>query len=968
MERKPNDAVKMKVNSFYIFLVVLLLSGFFSGHRHFENRAESGYTGFSFSDSLSAAVNEEVENTLKSLTLEEKVGQVILTHFNGRNFADDDPRFQRLVHLINDLKIGGGICYKGEVSEQVKLLNRLQGLSKIPLLFSADYERAISSDNREYFSLPYNMAIGAANDSALTYYAGRELARQSRLVGIHQIYAPVVDVNNEPANPVINMRSYGENPGLVAKLGAAFIKGIQDGGCIATAKHFPGHGNTSVDSHLDLPVINADMDNLEKTEFIPFRAAVATGVGSIMTGHLALPRLDSSNTPASISPILTYDLLRNKLNFSGLIVTDALTMKAISKKYNAGEAALMAFLAGNDLLLMPEDEDSAYIALLDACRSGVISESRLNTSVRKIIEAKYRLGLFEKRTVDDIPDSGIESYRSITGLALARGSVTLLSNKDKFIPLKNPLTKPVIHISLKSDLNDERASIFSSELLRRDSSLNTLFISDISNKKQIRTILDSARKHNKVILSLYSKAGLLNSNDKYLKQRKDFVNKILAANRNTLVAVHGTPYELKQIGKLRNCILNYGDTEVSEIALAEAIFGEQNISGKLPVSVPKTEYRYGSGLIIPKAALTNESRFIGKPDVGSIEKVIETAIADSAFPGASLMIIKDGKILLQRGFGRFTYEENSSEVDVNTIFDMASVSKVLATTTAAMICIDRKLFSLNDPVKKYIPSFGVNGKAKILIKNLLVHNSGLPAFKRYYTFVKTGEEVLKDIYSSKLDYTTGSKTVYSDLGMITLGKIIEKVTKKSLDRFCSDEIFTPLGMHSTFYNPAKELYYRIAPTENDTYWRNRLLIGTVHDETADLLGGVAGHAGLFSTTGDIAKLLQMILQGGEYGGRSYIKPETVKLFTTRVSSQSSRAIGWDTNFEFSTSAGKAFSETSYGHTGYTGTSVWTDPEKKIIVILLTNRVYPTRENLRIQKYRTVLHEAVIKYYSGMKNN
>lgn len=346
------------------------------------------------------------------------------------------------------------------------------------------------------------------------------------------------------------------------------------------------------------------------------------------------------------------------------------------------------------------------------------------------------------------------------------------------------------------------------------------------------------------------------------------------------------------------------------------------------------------------------------PAFRDVEELIKNSISDSAFPGGVLLVWKDGKIIFEKPFGHFTYNDSSANVTTNTIYDLASLTKVLATTTAAMICVDRNLFSLEDKAAKYIPRFAENGKGNITIKNLLMHNSGLPAYKKFYTLYTKPQEVINDIYSTKLAYPTGSKTVYSDLGIITLGKIIEKVTGKTLDAFCSTEIFKPLGMNDTYYNPPAALRYRIAPTELDKYWRNRLLIGEVHDETASLLNGVAGHAGLFSTAGDISELLQMLLQKGMFGGKRIIDSSTVKLFTSKQSN--GRGLGWDIRSPAGSSAGSLFSNNSYGHTGFTGTSVWTDPTRNLFVVFLTNRVYPTRENNKIIKIRPALHDLIIK--------
>ncbi len=340
-----------------------------------------------------------------------------------------------------------------------------------------------------------------------------------------------------------------------------------------------------------------------------------------------------------------------------------------------------------------------------------------------------------------------------------------------------------------------------------------------------------------------------------------------------------------------------------------------------------------------------------------VEELVNNSIRDSAFPGAVLFVWKNGKIIFEKSFGHLTYDDNSAQVATNTIYDLASLTKVIATTTAVMICVDRKLFKIDDNVSGFIPEFAQNGKGNIIIENLLLHNSGLPAYKKYYTLYRKPQEVLNDIYSTELSYPTGTKTVYSDLGMIVLGKVIEKVTGKPLDVFCNQEIFKPLNMNDTYFNPPSSLKYRIAPTEFDKYWRNRLLIGEVHDETASLLNGVSGNAGLFSTAGDISKVLQMILQNGMFEGKRIIDSSTIKLFTSKKSDE--RGLGWDIKSDSGSSAGNLFSDKSYGHTGFTGTSVWTDPTRNLFVVFLTNRVYPSRENNKLIKIRPELHNLII---------
>ena len=347
-------------------------------------------------------------------------------------------------------------------------------------------------------------------------------------------------------------------------------------------------------------------------------------------------------------------------------------------------------------------------------------------------------------------------------------------------------------------------------------------------------------------------------------------------------------------------------------------------------------------------------------DFKDVESVVNNGIKDKAYPGAVVLIWQNGNILYENSFGKFTYDENSSDVNINTMFDLASLTKVIATTTATMLCLNRGLFNLDDKVVKYIPEFGKNNKENITIKNLLLHNSGLPAFIRFYERGLNNNEVLNEIYSTKLENIPGEKTIYSDLGFITLGKIIEKVTGKTLDKFCADKIFKPLAMNSTYYNVPDSLKKLCAPTEIDNYWRMKTIQGEVHDENSYILNGVAGHAGLFSTAEDISKLMAMLMNKGKINGKEFLKSSTIEMFIKRYGSESTRALGWDTKSEKGSTAGNFFSSNSFGHLGFTGTSVWADPVRNLFVVFLTNRVYPTRENSGLTKVRPALHDAVIK--------
>ena len=905
--------------------------------------------------------DEWVEETLSKMTTDEKVGQLIFPYAYGRFIQEDSDEFQRLKSLITQLNVGGFVFFRNNVYEQAVLTNNLQKISKYPLLIAADFESGLTFRAEYGTSFPLNMALGAADDSALTYEMGKIIAYESRAMGVHQNYAPVSDINNNPMNPIINVRSFGEDPKLVTRLSDAIIKGLQDGGMIATSKHFPGHGNTTVDSHRDLAVIHGSKDELKNNELLPFISNINNGVMSVMLGHLGFPAYDDSTLPATLSEKIVSGLLKKDLGFNGLIVTDAMNMHAITKYFSQSEAAVLAFKAGADAILFPQSEVEAYDGILRAVYSGEISGERLNYSVRKILLAKKWAGLNKNRIVDvnKIPEIiGRDHHKEIAD-RLAQKSITLVRNDEKLIPIIPNKRKKYFHISLLDNNSESTAKEFSELLRDRIPKYESQILPWRSKRRDYQNVLRSAKNSNVIILSVYLKfkdfRGTLGLNE----HQDELIKSLVKLKKPIILLSHGNPYILMRYPRIKTYMCNFGDQEVSQRALAQALFGEIDIEGKLPISIPNTRFQFGHSVKLNRTALEPFDN-LKREEFSEIEKMMNNAIKDSIFPGGQLLIAKNGEVLFEKGFGNFTYDKSSTSVNESTIYDLASVSKVIATTTAAMICIDRKLFKLDDKVSKYLPKFNSKGKNEITIRNLLLHNSGLPSFKPFYKTLSNANQVLNDIYNSELEYKIGTKTVYSDLGMIALGKIIEKVSGKSLNKFCRDEIFLPLNMNSTFFKPADSLKNKIAPTEFDNYWRNRLLQGEVHDEAASILNGVAGHAGLFSNAMDIAKVLQMLLQNGFYNNKQFFKSETINLFTTRQNAQSTRGLGWDTKSETNSSAGNLFSKNSFGHTGFTGTSVWVDPERKLFVVLLTNRVHPTRENTKIIKFRPKLHDAIIE--------
>ena len=906
-----------------------------------------------------------VEETLSKMTLEEKAGQMVFPNVYGTYLSEDSPEYQRLKFLVEEKKVGGLIFFLSELYEQVVLTNKMQRLAKIPLLIAADYEHGVSMRIDGATAFPNTMAIGAADDEKLTYELGKITALEARSIGVHQNYAPVSDVNNNPLNPIINVRSYGESPELVAKHSNAFLRGLQENGMIATSKHFPGHGNTSIDSHLDLPVVTSSIEDLHRIELYPFKENIKAGVMSVMVGHLAVPAIEGdSGIPASLSKKIITDLLKNQLGFNGLIVTDALNMHGITNYYSTAKATIEAIKAGNDCILFPDDPVEAIDAIINAVKSGELEESRLDYSVRKILMAKKWLGLDKNRFVDIDKISSIVGKKEHQKIALeiSRKSITLLKNENNLLPhSQNPEIK-YAHIIIIDSRNENDGEYFGKLIQTKIPQLNSKKILLNSNEEDYSEALEICKNSDVVILSVYLKVRSYQGTIWLTEKQTNLIKSILKLGKPIVMISHGNPYLLSEFPDVDAYLNNYGDTKFSEQAVAEALFGEIDIQGKSPVSIPNTNIKVGSGLKIRKSALLDESAFSQTNYMNkfnSIDTMIEKAIQDSTFPGGVLLIAKDGNIVYHKAYGHLTYDLKSEKTELNTIYDLASLTKVIATTTAAMILVSQGKLDLQKPVQFYLPNFTGENKEKVLVQNLLLHNSGLSAWKKFYTFCKNEQDVIQDILKTSLEYEPGTKTVYSDLGMILMGKIIEKISGKRLDVFCKEEIFNPLGMKDTYFNPPSELKKRIAPTEIDNYWRMKQIHGEVHDETAYLLNGVSGNAGLFSTARDVSILLQMILQKGFYQGKRFIDSQVVDLFTTKFSENSSRALGWDTKSE-TNSAGKLLSKNSIGHTGFTGTSCWVDKDRNLIIVLLTNRVYPTRENTKIINFRPLLHDAIVK--------
>ena len=927
---------------------------------------------------LTPTATQWVETTLRKMTVEEKVGQVLFTTYHGSFTPTDAASYAEMMRDIEGLHVGGFInitepsplgIVKSQAYPTAVLANQLQSKSKLPLLIGADFERGTAMRLDEGTSFPTAMALAAAGNPRDAYTMGKVTALEARAVGIQWVYAPDADVNNNPANPIINTRSFGEDPERVAQFVREFVRGVEENGALATAKHFPGHGDTAADSHIDLPLITADRERLERLELVPFRAAIAAGVSSIMTGHLAVPAFEPDpNTPATLSSHILADLLRKELGFQGLVITDAMDMGGITVRYAPGEAAVRAFLAGADALLMPPVPDAAFEALRDAVKSGRISRERLDGSVRRILQAKARLGLNKSRLVDinAINKKFGETSWQTEAQEISDNGVTLLRDTAHRLPLDGTKATRALLVALYADPEPYPAEDLERELRGRVDSLTTLradtrFVSAENLK------LPSPDTYDVAVLALFVRVSDRKGNVDVPPEQAALANQLFKMGKPVITVAFGSPYLIERFPQAQTWLAAFGISDVAQISAARALFGQIPVRGHLPVTIPGVDLKIGFGLELPANSMTVQAMDApANMQLDPAYSVIETAVSDKAFPGATLAVGHGGKVALH-AFGKLSYDANSPETKTETMYDVASLTKVVVTTTLVAKLVEGDFavpLDLDAPVERFLPEWATGPQPewrhRVTVRHLLTHTSGLPAFKEYWRTSKSKQDTLSKIFAEPLEYEPGTKEIYSDLGIILMGEIIERLTGKTLDELANTYIFTPLGMKNTMFRPPKKLWPEIAPTEFDARYRNRLVRGEVHDENAFAIGGVSGHAGLFSTAPDLAAFCQMLLNGGVYAHHRILRRATISQFTTpQQLSNGARALGWLVPTENS-SSGHFFSAHSFGHTGFTGTSIWIDPDRQLFVVFLTNRVHPTRENQKIAKVRPALHDAVMK--------
>ena len=887
----------------------------------------------------------------------------------GIHLNEAGAEYKQLQYEARELGVGGFILFEGDIYESAVLINRLQSQARIPLLIGSDFERGAAFRIRNTLPLPWNMAVGATRSEQWAYRQGRITALEARALGVNWIFAPVVDVNNNPANPVINIRSYGEDPQVVGRLGAAFVAGAQRAGVLATAKHFPGHGDTEVDSHLSLPVIAAQRPRLEQIEWVPFREAIRAGVMTVMTAHIAVPALEKDRRrPATLSAAILEQVLRQELGFGGLIVSDSMRMKGLTRGYWSGEAAVQALEAGVDVLLDPPDVQVVFGALLEAVKTGRLSESRVNRSVERILQAKAWLKLSRRKRTDLRYLARRMNAPALQQQVqdLADASVTLVKDDPSQVPLDVRGIRSGHLIIVSTRPSPGAAAGLEDHLRKRLESLEVDRLSPDAAPSQLNQAGNRAGKADLCVVALHVPLVTGTGRLGLPPRLADWLKELVRLKPPALLISLGDPYLIRQLSFFPTYLCTYSHVSTSQRAAVKALFGEIPLDGRLPVSIPGIAER-NSGLrrealpmVLGKARpdASNPSRKDIRALQDRLQRLARSFIGLRAFPGASLAVGHREKLVICRGYGRLDYTSTSAPASRHTVYDLASLTKVVCTTSLAMQACDRGLIDPEDRLSRYFPEFQEGQKQQVALKHLLAHSSGLPAHLPLYAQASGKENVLQRILDTPLEHQPGSRSLYSDLGFILLGAVVERACGDSLDNLARERIFRPLGMGRTRFHPPSDWRPRIAPTEDDP-WRQRLLRGEVHDENAYAMGGVAAHAGLFGTAADLAVFCQALLNGGVYNHRRIVKRATLETFTQRQADprDSSRALGWDTPSPNS-SAGSRLSPQSYGHTGFTGTSLWIDPRRRLFIVFLTNRVHPSRNNTAIQSARREVADTV----------
>ena len=939
---------------------------------------------------LSTIGSKWVDSVYNAMTLEEKIGQLFMVAAYSNK---DSVHVQAIERLITQSKIGGLIFFQGGPMRQIKLTNRYQSQAKTPLFIGSDAEWGLNMRLDSTYRYPWNMTLGAIQDLQLLERLGMQMGKQSKRLGLHFNFSPVLDINTNPKNPIIGFRSFGEDKFKVTDRALAILKGVQSQGVFATGKHFPGHGDTATDSHKGLPTVSFSKERLQEVEFYPYQKMFHAGLSSVMVAHLNVPSLESKTQyPSSISYNVVTNVLQKELGFKGLIFTDALNMKSISTNKNPSEICLEAFTAGNDILLFPENVPSAIEKFVSAFSNKVFSEERLALSVKKILKFKYKAGLnsYQPPAITNVVDDLNPPENEALQYELYENAITVLKNVGPILPIKNLDKQKIAYVKIGDDSNDA-------------------FVSTLQKYAEVTVVadsnLDSLRvklKPFSTVIIGYHKADIAFKNDD-LQLEEVFKIDFLAKNNTVILDVFAKPYSLlpfSNFDEIEGLVVSYQNSAVSQIVSAELIFGAIEAKGKLPVSI-HSSFKINDGLSTEKL---NRLGFSVPENVGmngailsKIDAIAYKAIDGKMTPGIQVLVARKGKVIYQKSFGFHTYDKLIKVKD-SDIYDVASLTKILATLPNVMLQYDQQKINLETTLEMMLPIFKNSNKATINFKDLLSHYAGLAAGIPFYKatmdntkfpseayFRKVAEEnfskrladslyIRNDFSETIMDLIVKSKIAskkeykYSDLTFMILKDYLEKTTGKTLDVLIQENFYRSLGMNNSSFKPLEKFdKNRIPPTETDSYFRHQLLQGYVNDLSAALEGGVSGHAGIFSNAMDVAKIMELYLQKGNYGNRQYFSEKTFNDFNTCYfcAAGNRRGVGFDKpQLGADGPTCGCASMTSFGHTGYTGTMAWADPETQIVYVFLSNRTFPianenrlSKENIR-EDIQQVIYDAI----------
>lgn len=937
-----------------------------------------------------------VDSILSSMSIDQKIGQLFMIQaYSNRDSVHEN----KIKAMIQDYHIGNLIFMQGTPIKQAQLTNTYQSLSKTPLMIGFDGEWGLDMRLQNTYRFPWNMTLGAIQDNSLIRKFGEHLGSHAKRIGIHVNFAPVVDINTNPLNPIIGNRSFGESKKNVTLKAIEFTQGMQSKGVLANAKHFPGHGDTATDSHLKLPVLNFSKERLDSIELYPYKRVFEAGMSSVMTAHLSIPILESNpKLPTSLSQKVITDLLKVKLGFLGLIFTDGLNMKGAANYSNSAEINLAAIQAGNDVLLIPQDIPESVSLIKKSIETGVLSVDRIEESVRKILLAKYKVGLHLYKPIDtlNLINDLNRLEDDVLHRELVKNSMTIIKNDKNILPVRNlKKYEKIAYVAMGDDDGD----LFL-ETLRKYSK-----IQKVSNNN-LNELIDTLEDFDLVIIGFHkSNAHPWKSFD-FSNKELVWLHEISRKNK-TILSVFASPYSLLNINSFNNLegiLVAYQNSEIAQNIAAQTIFGALEAHGKLPVSI-KDEFPVETGISSKGTKRLQysipESVGMSSQKLAKIDSVAALVVEEKMAPGLQILVARKGVVVYEKSFG-FHTDKKKNKVKNSDVYDVASLTKILASLPMLMKAEEENKIALSSTLKKILPKFKKSNKDTLTVKEILSHYGRLKAWIPFYKLTQDSitKNNLKEFYSQSKSKKFSIKVAenlylnnsykdsiykfirdseqrleagykYSDLGYYLFKEALEKKYKSSLDDLVQEQFYKPLGANRMTYLPLNKLdKSSIVPSEKDTYYRNQLLHGYVHDMGAAMLGGVGGHAGLFANANDVAKMMQLYLQKGYYGGKRYFKKETFDKFNKRYYSDQKvrRGLGFDKPQLDSTVMATCgcVSEESFGHSGFTGTYTWADPESEIIYVFLSNRVFPTMENKALVKrnirtsIQQIIQEAILQ--------